>query len=87
MEAGAPSTILGYRVVEAEDMPSVGAGAFPVAFGDFGAGYLIVDLVGRRVTIDDNITSPGYVKWYIRRRVGGKILKSEAIKLIKCAVS
>jgi len=87
LESGAPSTILGYRVVEAEDMPAVAAGAFPVAFGDFGAGYLIVDLVGMRVTIDDNITSPGYVKWYIRRRVGGKILKSEAIKLIKCAVS
>jgi HK97 family phage major capsid protein len=87
LDAGAPSTILGYNVVEAEDMPGLGVNAFPVAFGDFGAGYLIVDLVGMRVTIDDNITAPGYIKWYVRRRLGGKVLKSEAIKLIKCAVS
>nr|BDD44154.1 phage capsid protein [bacterium] len=84
LQAGQPSTIRGYPVAEAEDMPSVGANTFPVAFGDFRAGYMIVDLVGMRMTVDDNLTEPGYIKFYIRRRVGGKVLKSEAIKLIKC---
>ena len=87
MQAGQPATLEGYAIVEAEDMPDVGANAFPVAFGDFQEGYLIVDLVGLRITVDDNITTPGQVKFYMRKRVGGKLLNDDAIKLIKCAAS
>lgn len=83
---GQPDRLMGYAVSESEEMPDVGAGAFPVAFGDFKAGYLLCDLVGLRITRDE-ITVPGYVKWYIRRRLGGKIRKSEAIKLIKVAAT
>lgn len=84
--AGQPDAFLGYPVTECEDMPAVTAGAFPLAFGDFRAGYLIVDRVGMRVTRDE-ITTPGYVKFYCRRRVGGKIRDSLAIKLLKIAAS
>lgn len=35
----------------------------------------------------DNITKPGYVRWYVRRRVGGVIYDSEAIKLLKIATA
>lgn len=84
--ADQPSTLLGYPVNESEEMPVKAANAFPVAFGDFKAGYLLCDLVGFSLTRDD-ITTPGYVKWYARRRLGGKIRKSEAIKLIKVAIS
>lgn len=83
---GQPDRLMGYAVSESEEMPDVGAGTFPVAFGDFKAGYLLADLAGYRITRDD-ITTPGYVKWYMRRRLGGKILKSEAIKLIKVAAT
>lgn len=82
---GQPDRLLGYPVSESEEMPDKAANAFPVAFGDFKAGYLLCDLVGLRITRDE-ITTPGYVKWYARRRLGGKIRKSEAIKLIKVAV-
>lgn len=84
--AGQPSTFFGYPIVEAEDMPAVGAGVFAVAFGDFREGYLIADRVGMRITRDE-ITTPGYVKFYIRRRTGGKIRNSQAIKLLKIAAS
>ena len=40
-----------------------------------------------RVTMDDNITTPGYLKMYVRQRYAGKVLDSAAIKLIKCANS
>jgi HK97 family phage major capsid protein len=86
MQAGQPSLLNGYPVVEMEDMPSIGANAFPIAFGDFMEGYLAVDRVGLRMTID-NITTPGYVKYYVRRRQGGKLYNDDAIKLIKCATS
>lgn len=83
---GQPDRFMGYAVSESEEMPDVAANAFPVAFGDFSAGYLLADLVGLRLTRDE-ITTPGYVKWYARRRLGGKVKKSEAIKLIKIAAS
>ncbi len=84
--AGEPSTFFGYPITEAEDMPAVGAGAFPLAFGDFREGYLIVDRVGMRITRDE-ITTPGYVKFYVRKRVGGVIRNSQAIRLLKIAAS
>lgn len=84
--AGQPDMFLGYPVVEAEDMPVVAANAFPLAFGDFKEGYLIADRVGMRITRDE-ITTPGFVKFYVRRRVGGKLRNTQAIKLLKIAAS
>ncbi len=83
---GQPDTFMGHAITEAEDMPAVAANAFPLAFGDFREGYLIADRVGLRITRDE-VTSPGFVKWYIRRRTGGKIRNSQAIKLLKVATS
>jgi len=81
-----PETFMGYPIAEAEDMPAVGANAFPVAFGDFREGYLIADRVGMRMTRDD-ITVPGFVQFYIRKRVGGRIRNSQAIKLLRISTS
>jgi HK97 family phage major capsid protein len=86
MVAGQPDMFMGYPIVEAEDMPAVAANAFPLAFGDFKQGYLIADRVGMRMTRDE-ITSPGFVKYYIRKRVGGKLRNTQAIKLLKLAIS
>ena len=86
LAAGQPSSFAGFPMVEAEDMPAVGAGTFPLAFGDFREGYLICDRVGMRMTRDE-ITTPGYVKFYIRKRVGGAIRNSQSIKLLKIAAT
>lgn len=86
LAAGQPNTLLGYPVVDCEDMPAIGSNAFPVAFGDWKDFYVIVDLMGMRVTRDE-ITTPGYVKFYVRKRVGGIILNDEAVKFIKCATT
>lgn len=86
LAAGQPDLFAGYPVIEAEDMPAVGANAFPVAFGDFREGYLIADRVGMRITRDE-ITAPGFVKFYVRKRVGGKLRNTQAIKLLKIATT
>jgi HK97 family phage major capsid protein len=86
LKDGEPATFLGYGVTEAEDMPAVAAAAFPLAFGDFKEGYLIADRVGMRITRDE-ITTPGFVKFYVRKRVGGKLRNTQAIKLLKISVS
>ena len=83
---GQPDSFMGYPVVEAEDMPAVAANAFPLAFGDFREGYLIVDRVGMRITRDE-VTAPGFVKFHIRKRVGGIIRNSQAIKLLKISTT
>lgn len=79
-----PQTIVGKPVVTDENMPSVGAGAFPLAFGDFQRGYLIVDRVGTRV-LRDPFTNKPYVQFYTTKRVGGGVANFEAIKLLKCS--
>lgn len=86
LSAGQPSMFAGFPVVEAEDMPAVGAGTFSLAFGDFREGYLIADRVGMRITRDE-ITTPGFVKFYVRKRTGGKLRNTQAIKLLKIAAS
>lgn len=86
LSAGQPSTFLGYGITEAEDMPGVAANSFPLAFGDFKEGYLICDRVGMRMTRDE-ITTPGFVKFYVRKRVGGKLRNTQAIKLLKIAAA
>lgn len=86
VQAGVPSQFLGYSVVEAEDMPAVGAGNFPLAFGNFNAGYLIVDRMGVR-TLRDPYSNKPYVGFYTTKRVGGIVQNSEAIKLLKVAAS
>ncbi|MEQ8267640.1 MAG: phage major capsid protein [Parvibaculum sp.] len=82
LAAGQPPTLLNYAVTEAEDMPSVAAGAPAVAFGDFRRGYLIVDRLGVRVLRDPYSAKP-YVLFYTTKRVGGGVQNFEAIKLLK----
>jgi HK97 family phage major capsid protein len=80
---GVEDTILGYPVVEAEDMASyTTASSLAVAFGNFKRGYLIVDRVGTRV-IRDPFSNKPYIGFYTTKRLGGALLNSEAIKFIK----
>ncbi|NGO50439.1 phage major capsid protein [Allomesorhizobium camelthorni] len=81
-QVGQPSLLLGYAVREAEDMVAVDAGTLSIAFGDFKAGYTIVDRMGISVLVDPYTAKP-FVGYYTRRRVGGDVTNFEAIKLQK----
>ena len=80
--AGQPDRLLGYAIEENEDFPDVGAGALAVAFGDWKRGYYIVDR-NTRVTLRDPYTNKPYVHFYHVRRVGGFLVDSRAIKILK----
>ena len=84
---GQPSLLLGYPVYEVEDMPSIGAGSFPIAFGNFKRGYTITDHVKGVRLLRDPYTNKPYVHFYTTKRVGGGIVNSQAIKLLKIATS
>ncbi len=86
LQAGAPSTLLGFPVIESEDMPGIGIGSLSIAFGDFERGYLIVDRAGVRVLRDPFSAKP-YILFYTTKRVGGGVQDFEAIKFLKFSVS
>jgi HK97 family phage major capsid protein len=83
-KAGEPSLLMGYPVVESEDMAAIATDSYSVAFGDFLRGYLIVDRVGIRV-LRDPFSSKPYVLFYTTKRVGGGVQDFDAIKLLKFA--
>ncbi|MXO65492.1 phage major capsid protein [Altericroceibacterium endophyticum] len=79
---GQPDRLLGYPVVEAEDMPDIAEDAFPIAFGNFRAGYLIAERSATNILRDPYSNKP-FVHFYATKRVGGQVLDSSAIKLLK----
>lgn len=79
---GEPSTLLGHPVYVDDYMPAIGAGEFPIAFGDFRHAYRVVDHVQVRVLRDPFSNKPN-VGFYTTKRVGGGIRNFEAIKLLK----
>jgi len=86
LSAGTPDTLLGAPVAVAADMPIPAAASLSIAVGDFKRAYLIVDRVGIR-TLRDPFTSKPFVKFYTTKRVGGKVVNTDALKLLKLAVS
>jgi HK97 family phage major capsid protein len=82
---GVAPTLMGYPVVEAEDMPDPATDSLSVAFGDFNRGYLVVDRVGIRMLRDPYSAKP-YVLFYTTKRVGGGVQDFDAIKLLKFSV-
>lgn len=79
-------SIFGFPITDGEDMPAIGADALAILFGDFAEAYTIVDRLGTSV-VRDNITQPGFVKYHMRRRVGGGAVNFEALKAMKFAAS
>jgi HK97 family phage major capsid protein len=79
---GSRAMLMGFPLVEAEDMPDIAADATPIAFGDFARGYLVVDRTGVKVLRDPYSAKP-YVLFYTTKRVGGGVQDFDAIKLLK----
>ena len=83
---GNADTLLGYPVIEAEDMPDIAADSLSIAFGNFQAGYIITERAETQI-LRDPYTNKPFVYFYATKRVGGTVSNSEAIKVMKFAVS
>ncbi|WP_047244134.1 phage major capsid protein [Chromobacterium subtsugae] len=84
LDAAEPSSLLNKPIIENDDMPVVAGNALALAFGDFKRGYTIADVRGVRV-LRDPYTHKPYVSFYTTKRVGGGLMDSSAIKLMKIA--
>lgn len=83
---GSPDILLGKPVEYDDNVADIGAGAYPIFYGNFKRAYLIIDRFGIRV-LRDPYTNKPYVMFYTTKRVGGGIVMYEAIKSLKIAAS
>lgn len=81
MGDGLETRLLGFPIVECEDMSDISPGAKAVAFGDFARGYLVVDRKGVQVLRDPYSAKP-YILFYATKRVGGGMADFNAIRLL-----
>ena len=80
--AGQPAQLLGYPVLEFEDMPDLADGSVSIAFANMSEAYQIVDRHGIRV-LRDPYTNKPFVGFYTIRRTGGDVVNFEALNLIE----
>lgn len=83
VQAGRPNTFLGYALENQEDIAAVAASARSVAFGDFNAGYRVYDRAGMTVKVLDQLyAEDGLIGWKIRKRVGGDVVRPDALRIL-----
>lgn len=81
---GQPQTLAGYPVVECVDMPAIADAALAMAFGDFKAGYTIVDRIQIEIQrLVEKYAEFNEIGFIGRKRVDGQVTNPEAIKLLK----
>ena len=87
VQAGQPDKLLGYEIYTSPYVPTLGAGALAVAFGDF-HNYWIADRTGRTVQrLNELYAGNGQVGFVATERVDGKIILPEGIQLLKMKAS
>lgn len=79
---GQPARVLGYPIVEAEDMPVLATDSLSLAFGNMAETYTIVDRLGMRM-IRDIYSAKPMVEFYAIKRTGGGAVNFESLKFVK----
>ena len=88
--AGAePATLLARPLLQVDEMPTIAQNAYPIACGDFRRGYYILDRIGMTVLrVQDSVTvAANTFQLWARRRTGGQVVNTEAIKLQKISAT
>ena len=86
VQAGRPATFNGFAIANQEDIAAVAAGAKIAAFGDFNAGYRVYDRLGITVQrLVELYAEEGMVGFKFRKRVGGDVVRPEAISILQPA--
>ena len=81
---GSPTPCSAIRWSRPRTCPTSPPNALSIAFGNFKAGYLIAERAETQI-LRDPFTNKPFVHFYATKRVGGQVMNSEAIKLLKFA--
>ena len=79
---GQPTSLLGKEIETAEQIPDG-----IIIYGDLARAYTVTDHNSGVRMLRDNLTSPGFVKMYTTRYVGGGLVDSNAVKILTLASS
>ena len=80
--AGQPDRLFGYPIHTSPYVPTVAAGALTLGFGDY-ANYWIADRQGRAVQrLNELYAATGQVGFLASQRVDGKLVLTEAVKVL-----
>lgn len=83
LQESSPDFLLGRPVEIDENMPDIGAGSYPIAFGDFQRAYTIVDHTSGVRCMRDPYSQKGSVAYYTVKRVAAGISNHQAVKFLK----
>jgi HK97 family phage major capsid protein len=84
LNGGQADTLAGYEVVEMNDIPAFAANGVVAGFADWSRAYSIVDRVGLSI-LPDPYSTKGSVEFYLRKRVGGDVILTDAIKTLSAS--
>jgi len=85
LQQGQPASLLGYSVFTYEDMADFDtADGMYLGFGDWSRAYTLAHRAELAVTANE-FSTPGYIKFYVRRRYSGILTNNDALKLLKYA--
>lgn len=84
---GAPNTLLERPIVLNKHMPDIAAGAKPISFGDMSY-YFIKDRKAMSMKrLDEKYADTGHVGFRVDKRVDGKLVLAEAVKVLQMAAA
>ncbi|EYT55796.1 hypothetical protein H490_0103930 [Leucobacter sp. UCD-THU] len=84
LQAGRPATFNGFAIANQEDIAGIAADSAIAAFGDFNAGYRVYDRLGMTVKrLEELYSEEGMVGFRFRKRVGGDVVRPQAMRLLK----
>jgi HK97 family phage major capsid protein len=84
-QAGIPDRLAGYPISQAQELSStITTGVEALVFGDFRQGTKIIDRMGMTV-LRDNLTQYPNIAYKVKKRVGGGVVKGQALKILKQA--
>jgi HK97 family phage major capsid protein len=81
--AGAPMVLLGYPVVE---VPQLEGQSYPIMFGDMKQAYSFVSHMKGLGVLVDQITSPGFTKYFASLQCAGGVMDSRAMVALSATV-
>lgn len=86
LQAGRPNTFMGYALNNQEDVAGIAAGAKIASFGDVNAGYRVYDRRGMTLQrLVELYAEEGMVGFKVRFRVGGDVIRPQALRVLATA--
>lgn len=88
VQAGRPNTFQGYAIHNQEDIAAPAASANVAVFGDFNAGYRVYDRQGMSLKrLEELYAEQGMVGFKVRFRVGGDVIRPEALRILQLSAT